>query len=415
MPSLAFAALGACLLAKWVSKQPLAFEYSRRNLIGSNLLLTNMASNDIIAEVNWGIVGLGDVCQKKSGPSFDKCEGSKLAAVMRRTPRLAEYWARANVPDGKCNGYDNLDEFLMHSPLDAVYISTRPGTHLEICRKVAAAGKAVYVEKPVGRCAAEAKEMAEICSRANVPLYTAYISRAYERTEAIRHLLSKEFEGKVNSISYKLVGLGGARGMDAGLPWRLDAAQSGGGLIMDVGCHVVDRIDYLFGPLLNVQGHAENKAKRQPVEDYVHFTATVGPSDWATVSCEGASVSCTWDFSGKQPREIDEFVIAGPKGSLKMAGMSPAGPIEVFDARGTLIKTVGDFTMPEHTAQALIQAVTNDLRGVVNSKTHCLSRIDNAIRTQSVLDEALSSYYGGREVGFWTRPESWPGKPKIIS
>ena len=32
------------------------------------------------------------------------------------------------------------------------------------------------------------------------------------------------------------------------LPWRLIAKQSGGGLIMDKGCHVIDRIDYLFGP-----------------------------------------------------------------------------------------------------------------------------------------------------------------------
>ena len=32
------------------------------------------------------------------------------------------------------------------------------------------------------------------------------------------------------------------------LPWRLIAKQSSGGLIMDKGCHVIDRIDYLFGP-----------------------------------------------------------------------------------------------------------------------------------------------------------------------
>ena len=112
------------------------------------------------SDVHWGIVGLGDVCQKKSGPAFSKCRGSQLVAVMRRTPKAAEAWARSNVPGGHCKGYDNLEEFLKHSPLDAVYISTRPGTHLEIARQVAAAGKAVYVEKPVGRCAAEAQAMA---------------------------------------------------------------------------------------------------------------------------------------------------------------------------------------------------------------------------------------------------------------
>lgn len=39
--------------------------------------------------INWGIIGLGDVTAKKSGPAFYKCQGSKLAAVMRRTPGAA--------------------------------------------------------------------------------------------------------------------------------------------------------------------------------------------------------------------------------------------------------------------------------------------------------------------------------------
>ena len=51
------------------------------------------------------------------------------------------------------------------------------------------------------------------------------------------------------------------------MPWRLDASQSGGGLIMDVGCHVIDRIDYLCGPMENVKGFAE-----------------IGESDWAAAN-----------------------------------------------------------------------------------------------------------------------------------
>lgn len=261
----------------------------------------------------------------------------------------------------------------------------------------------------MGRCAAEAQEMAGICKAAKVPFYTAYISRAYESTEVIRKLLNEGIVGdRVTKVGYKLVGIGGARGMEGDLPWRLNAAESGGGLIMDVGCHVVDRIDYLFGPLLNVKGYAENRAKRQSVEDYVQFDANVGPCDWATVVSEGATVSCSWDFPGIHIQEEEEPVIVGPNGSLRMGG-SPAGAIEVLDPQGKLVKTINQFTMPEHTAQGLIQAVTDDIRGSQDANNHCLSRIDNSIRTQKVLDEALSSYYGGREVGYWERPQSWPG------
>jgi hypothetical protein len=90
--------------------------------------------------ISWGIVGLGDVTQIKSGPPFWKCDGSELVAVMRRTPGKAKEFA-AKVPKSKnnqeCMGYDNLDDFLSHPGLEAVYVATRPGTHSEIARKVA--------------------------------------------------------------------------------------------------------------------------------------------------------------------------------------------------------------------------------------------------------------------------------------
>ena len=280
----------------------------------------------------------------------------------------------------------------------------------------------------MGRCAAEAMELARLCQEHNVALYTAYISRAYERTQAVRQLLlNREIVGdQITSVKYRLVGTGGARGLDENgtLPWRLDAEQSGGGLIMDVGCHVLDRIDYMCGPLRNVRGAvAENKSNRQPVEDYVHFEATIGECDWVTIPSAGAAVSCTWDFSGttnEKKEDIDELIIAGSKGSLRMAGMSPAGPIDILDSKGDIVKTMDQFSMPEHTAQGLIQAVTNDLLMIQGTKkdeqqntigvASCLSQSDNAIRTQKVLDAVLSSYYGEREIGYWNRPQSWPGR-----
>ncbi|CAM9834576.1 unnamed protein product, partial [Heterosigma akashiwo] len=292
--------------------------------------------------IRWGIVGLGDVCAQKAGPAFWKCDGAELVAVMRRTPGAAAAWARENVPGDQCTGYDDLKTFLQHPGLDAVYIATPPGAHLAVARQVAAAGLACYVEKPVGRCAAETEEMAKMFAAAGQKLFPAYVSRAHERTVAIRALLAEGVVGdRVTCVRYVLRGTGGARGLgveEAVLPWRLDAAQSGGGLVMDVGCHVVDRLDYLLGPLTGVTGTAQNRASpRQAVEDYVQLRATVGPCDWAPVTAEGAAVTCTWDFTpawgeGGGEEEVDELVIEGPGGSLVTAGMGAAAPVSVRDA-----------------------------------------------------------------------------------
>ena len=181
---------------------------SRRNIIlgsgGAGLLLSSASGNNSMKmsvtasvprkTIRWGIVGLGDVTQVKSGPPFWKCQGSELAAVMRRTPgKAAEFAARVPTKEGQmgCVGYDNLEKFLEHPGLEAVYIATRPGTHSEIAKKVAEAGLACYVEKPVGRCSAETIELTEAFNRKGLPLYTAYISRAYERTQTLRKLIKE--------------------------------------------------------------------------------------------------------------------------------------------------------------------------------------------------------------------------------
>jgi 1,5-anhydro-D-fructose reductase (1,5-anhydro-D-mannitol-forming) len=370
--------------------------------------------------VRWGIVGLGDVTKVKSGPPFWKCHGSELVAVMRRTPgKASEFAAKVlNASGTKCVGYESLQEFLEHPNLDAIYISTRPGTHLEVGKQVAAAGKACYVEKPVGRCAEETIELDKVFREAGLPLYTAYISRAYERTQALKQLLQDDVIGeKLERIQYTLRGSGGARGMDGKgvLPWRLDPESSGGGLLLDVGCHVLDRIDYLCGPLEQLQGTAENRnTQKIPVEDFCHLSASIGKSSRASMrnGYEGATVECTWDFESNES-EIDELVFVGSNGSLKMAGMSPDGPIRILGTDGTVRRELS-FDKPEHTAQRLIQAVTDDLlrkkNNNKNARPDFLSFADNAIRTQKVIDEILEEYYGGREIGYCDRKGSWPGQ-----
>lgn len=373
-------------------------------LIASNRLGHNSERQHHMEEsknvVRWGIVGLGDVTEKKSGPPFWKCEGSELVAVMRRTPGKAADWAK-RVPGGNCVGYDSLEEFLKHRPLlDAVYVATRPGSHLEVCSRVAKAGiKNVYVEKPVGRCAQETKAIIDAFDAIGGKVYTAYISRAYPRTQTVRQLLEDGAIGsKIVSVSYTLRGSGGARDIDGPeLPWRFDVAQSGGGLIMDVGCHVLDRLDYWFGPLQNVAGRATRQENCTPgiVEDTVVISAEARPNQQE----EAISIKCTWDFCSD--REEDVLDIVGTGGSIQMEGMSPYGSIRVtpFDGDDPYEKS---FAVLEHNGQPMIQALTNAIRG--REFAAFVSTGENALRTSKVLDSALASYYGGRNLDYWLSP-----------
>lgn len=125
--------------------------------------------------VRWGIIGCGDVTEVKSGPAFQKAERSELVAVMRRNGALAaDYAKRHGVP----KWYDDAEQLIHDPDVDAVYIATPPHAHKDYTLKVAAAGKPVYVEKPMALNAQECREMVEACRSAGVPLFVAYYRRA---------------------------------------------------------------------------------------------------------------------------------------------------------------------------------------------------------------------------------------------
>lgn len=85
------------------------------------------------------------------------------------------------------------------------------------------------------------------------------------------------------------------------VPWRVNPVESGGGLIMDVGCHALDIIDYLIGPLEQVTGSAARRGSfpaGSVVEDVVKVSART-PA--------GCLVNCSWNFA--TPKQEDRSVV----------------------------------------------------------------------------------------------------------
>ncbi|HMS36507.1 MAG TPA: Gfo/Idh/MocA family oxidoreductase, partial [Arachnia sp.] len=173
--------------------------------------------------VRWGIIGVGDVTERKSGPAFQLAEGSELVAVMRRTPGLAEDYARRH---GVGRWYDDADTLIGDPEVDAVYIATPPSSHQEYAVKVAEAGKAVYVEKPMGRTAAECEAMLAAADRGGVPLYVAYYRRAMPRFGIVRNLIRDGEIGAPRAVIVRGEKVA-TESRTAGLPWRGGPAGRG--------------------------------------------------------------------------------------------------------------------------------------------------------------------------------------------
>ena len=85
---------------------------------------------------------------------------------MRRNPEKAQdYAARHGVPKWYSNAFDLIQD----PEVNAIYIATPPHVHLELTQLAAAAGKPVYVEKPMARTYAECLQMIQTCEQAEVP------------------------------------------------------------------------------------------------------------------------------------------------------------------------------------------------------------------------------------------------------
>src|SRR3954465_10996920 len=94
--------------------------------------------NGAMQQIRWGIIGCGDVTEVKSGPGFQKADGSALVAVMRRDVAKGRDYAQRH---GGAGGHARAEDLIADPDVDAVYIATPPSTHRELAEAVAAAGK----------------------------------------------------------------------------------------------------------------------------------------------------------------------------------------------------------------------------------------------------------------------------------
>lgn len=319
--------------------------------------------------IRWGIIGCGDVTEVKSGPGFQKALNSELVAVMRRRGDLArDYAERHGVP----RWYDDAADLINDPEVDAVYIATPPSSHKEYTLMTAAAGKPVYVEKPMALNFAECEQMIAACATAGVPLFVAYYRRALPRFLKIKELIDSGAIGDVRFVTitfYQPVAPNDADPEKQG--WRVDPVIAGGGLFVDLASHMLDFLDYALGPIVEAQGLAANQAGKYKAEDIVTGTFRFA---------SGVQGVGTWCFGAFENRDTTEIV--GTDGKITFSTFN-AQPITLATRKGL---TEFSIDYPQHIEQPLIQTVVDELNGVGK----CPSTGITGARTSWVMDQMLA-------------------------
>lgn len=317
--------------------------------------------------IRWGIIGVGDVCEVKSGPGFQKASNSQLVAVMRRDAVKARDFAeRHSVP----KWYNDAEALIHDEEVDAIYIATPPHVHKSYTELVVKAGKPVFVEKPMALSYAECQSMIAVCEEASIPLWVAYYRRTLPRFVKIKELIDSGAIGVVRTLSVTL--RRPPVNMSKGLPWRVQPDISGGGLFMDVAVHTLDFLDYVLGPIVSVTANAVNQAAEYPAEDNV--TAIFRFESGVT----GVGL---WHFTSND--SFDETVIVGTAGHIRFSSFD-AKPFILSNADGEQQFHIDN---PPHVHQALIQTIVDELNGIGKSPSTGIS----AARTAWVSEQILGT------------------------
>ena len=321
--------------------------------------------------IRWGIIGCGDVTEIKSGPGFRNADHSELTAVMRRNGELAEdYAVRHGVPAW----YDNAENLINDPMVDAVYIATPPAFHKPYTILCAEAGKPVYVEKPMALDYQECLEMISACRSAGVPLFAAYYRRALKRFLKIKELTESGILGDIRFVNVSLCMPPPKEDLNPrNLPWRVLPEISGGGRFVDMGSHMLDILDFIFGPIREAKGISSNQAGYYPAED------TVSGSFLFESGLHGSG---RWCFTAYD--SLDSTEIIGSKGKLLFSTFDDK-PFRLITSRG---EEEFSFTYPVHIQEPLIQTVVN----AINGTGSCQSTGESAARTSRVMDILLENY-----------------------
>ena len=320
--------------------------------------------------IKWGIIGCGAVCEVKSGPGFQKAENSALVAVMRRDAEKAQDFAnRHGVPS--C--YSDANDLINDPKVNAIYIATPPKFHLDYVRLAAPSGKAIYVEKPMGRTYAECLEMIEICESAGVPLFVAYYRRLLPYFLKVKSILDSGVIGTPTSLNLELYKSPKPNDDNPAQNWRIDPDISGGGYFHDLASHQFDLLEYLFGEIDSASGSSNSSILKNPAEDVVsaHFKCS-----------SGLIGTGSWNFTINDQHKKDQVIVYGTKGCISFSSFNGDIPIIVETDSG---KEEYRVPYPPHVQQPLIQSIVDELRG----KGTCPSTGKSAARANWVMDQVL--------------------------
>src|SRR5262245_1132239 len=204
-----------------------------------------------MADLRGAVIGYGLAGSVFHAPLIDATPGLTVATIVTRNPQRQAGAIRA-YPDSEVIS-SAAELFARPDAHDFVVVATPNDIHVTLAHRALDAGLPVVVDKPLAPTAEQARSLVERAEELDVPI-TVYMNRRWDSDQlTLRRLLEERRLGRVLRYESRLERWRPT--LSEPRPWsETFTSQAGGGILLDLGPHLVDQAILLFGDVKHVYG-----------------------------------------------------------------------------------------------------------------------------------------------------------------
>ena len=217
----------------------------------------------------------------------------------------------------------NEDDLINSPEIDVIDICTPNIYHYETLKKAIAAGKSVLCEKPLCISAEQAQEIAALPQKEGQVCGMVFNNRWLSPVMRAKQLIDEGKIGRILSFEGKYLH-NSATDVNKPAGWKQDSTVCGGGVLFDLGSHVIDLLGFLCGPLTEVGGMSQiayptrkgmdGKEWETNADEAFYMTGKTADGAHGTITVGKLQIGTNDDLS---------FEIYGEKGALRFSLMEP--------------------------------------------------------------------------------------------
>lgn len=294
-----------------------------------------------LRELNLGIIGCGGVVEGLHLPVLHSIPSVEIKwvcdASANKAKRIARDWGIRQM-------FIRLSDC---SDVDAVLIATPVGTRREILDKTTARGWHALCEKPFARTTSEHREMLASAEKFGVTLGAGFMRRYHWSVQQAKSIVQSNVLGSLIEVVAGESAQLDRTGLDQS-SYRNNAQASGGGVLMETGCHLLDEIMFVS----NAKTIDVQECDQVFCADYEVDTFASG----SIILESGEHVALQFNVSGIRP-VFQGITFRCESGEIRLRPSPAKGP-EVFVGKTRMYHL--ELTHPHPTQQHVLAAVRHE-------------------------------------------------------